>query len=412
MPFDVWADEDLSEFTDDVDTYEHHPQPGDSDFNPLLAGAAYALYRHGQDRQTADIARLVAGQGGAGRLDIHVHTNEDEPGIAPVNALEFTTSDHEDMTWDRFIGQAALKRILNVAINSAKLRGETLDHVLLASVRPGVGKTTVARLIAKSLGGQIIEMVPPFNVYTIVEAASQLNDGDVLFIDEVHLLCNNGKKGAEILPKILEDWVAYLPDGRVVQLPRITIIAATTEADLLPEPVLDRFGHRPGFAPYSEDDLIGITVRFAARLNCMPAVDDDVVVTISEACRDTPRVIENMVVATRDLALYLKRNATSEELLTHLEVQPDGLTRAHVEYITALRKYFGRVNEDDEVEYLAGEAAMQQLMRESEKGINRIERFLIERRYLDKTPRGRRLTERGITKAEELIAAGKGLPDT
>ena len=127
--------------------------------------------------------------------------------------------------------------------------------------------TTLARLIAKAMGSRIIELVPPFNIYTLVEAARQLGDDDVLFIDEIHKLADNGKRGAEILLKVLEDKVAYLPTGEVVQLADITVIGATTDRDKLPEPVVDRFKDQavlPGVHPDgagADRDLLRVPAR-------------------------------------------------------------------------------------------------------------------------------------------------------
>ena len=130
---------------------------------------------------------------------------------------------------------------------------------------------------------------------------------------------------------------------------------------------------------------------------------------IAYACRGTPRLTEEMVLAARDLSLTLGRQATPEEMLAFLEVEPDGLTRVHIHYLTALRQFFGRTRVGSEVvEYIVGEAAIQQILRETKQGIGRIERFLVERGLVDRTPRGRRLTDAGIARAEEFIREGKG----
>jgi Holliday junction DNA helicase RuvB len=382
----------------------------DGDMSPLEMGAAYALYRHGQDRQTE---ALLAGRGVGGSLDVHVHLDDgDRPGVGVINALDFATADMPE-SWDDYIGQAPLKRQLMVYLTAAKAREERFPHTLLASGMPGVGKTTMARLIARSMDAKMIELVPPFNIYSLVEAAEQLDDGDVLFIDEVHKLADHGKRGAEILLKVLEDGVAFLPTGEVVEFADITIIGATTDKDMLPEPVVDRFKVKPYFQPYEEGELAEIAGTFATRHEAWPAIDDDfeMLWAIAAACRGTPRIAEEMVMAARDLHVVLQRLATPAEVLDFLEVEPDGMTRQHIAYITAMRQYFARINKDGETEYIIGEAAIQQMLRETKPGIARIERFLVERGLLDRTPRGRRLTTRGILRAEEFIRAGKGVAD-
>lgn len=385
-------------------------------FGPLEAGAAYALFRHGQDRQTQQLINAMRRQQDLDEdpepveVNVHVHTDEDERGAAPVNMLDFATADMPE-SWDDYIGQEPLKRQLLIAINSAKVRRARLPHILLASGMPGVGKSAAARLVAQAMGVDMIELVPPFNIYTLVEAAKKLKSKDVLFIDEIHGLANHGKRGAEILLKVLEEGLAFLPDGTVERLADITVIGATTDKDKLPEPVIDRFKISPYFQAYSWGELARITVRFAGRHRALDYVDDAMAATIGAACRGTPRICEEMVLACRDLALFLHRNPTEEELLGYLEVEPDGLTRTHIHYLTAMYQYFARETKDGGIEYIVGEAAIQQILRETKQGIGRVERFLVERGLVDRTPRGRRLTPLGIARAQEFIAQGKGAAD-
>lgn len=384
----------------------------------LMAGTAYALFRYGQDQQTEQLVAAMRQRRQQDPTPVEVNvtvandSDEDRPGQAPINALDLSREPIPE-SWDDYVGQEPLKRQMQIHIASAKARGERLPHTLLASGYPGVGKTMLARLLAKAMDVSIIELVPPFNIYTLVEAAEQLLDRDILFIDEIHGLANNGKKGAEILLKVLEDGVAYTPDGQTHILNDITIVGATTDRDMLPEPVLDRFKVKPYFQAYQLDELAEIAVRFSFRHNADQYVSAELAVDMAEACRGTPRVLEEMVLAARDLAVATGvPEVSATELLDFLEITPDGLSRMHVHYLTALRQYFARYNRaEDQVEYVVGEAAMQQLLRETKQGIGRLERFLIERGLLDRTPRGRRLTERGIARAEQFIRAGKGASD-
>lgn len=373
------------------------------DLDPLEAGAAYALFRHGQDAQTEELTDALRHLDTGEPQEVHVHVHDAEPIIQPVNALDFSTADMP-RDWDGYIGQEPLKRQLQVHMAAAKAQGRRMPHTLLASGYPGVGKTTMARLIAKTMGVDIYELVPPFSIETIVMAAEKLGDGDVLFIDEIHLL----KRGSEILLKVLEEGWAPMPDGEPVQLPNITIIAATTDPDLLPQTILDRFKIKPYFQKYNLSELARIVVKFAFRHDAEEYVDDDLAVAIGKACRGTPRISEEMVEAALALGVAMGREPTAEELLEFVEVEPDGLTRTHIHYITALRQYFGREAKDGGVEYIVGEAAIMQILRETKPGIQRIEAFLVERGLIDRTPRGRRLTPRGIHRAEEFIRQGKG----
>ena len=381
---------------------------GHEHMSPFGMGAAYALYRHGQDQQTAQLLNAFQ-RPATTQVNVEVHLSDEDPkGIAPVNAREHSKA-YVLTSWDDYIGQAPLKRQLMVHIGAARQRGRALPHVLLASGKAGVGKTAMARLIAQELGSWMIEMVPPFNIWTLSEAVQQLLDGDMLFIDEIHILANNGKRGAEILLKVLEDKTLYLPDGQVIELNDVTIIGATTDKDKLPQTILDRFKIKPYFQSYSPGDLARIAVNFAFRHDCYDVVDSDMAVAFAEACRGTPRILEEMVLACADLALANGATPDPAEVLEFLEVQPDGLTRMHIHYLTAMFQYFKRVNVRDE--YIAGEATMQQILHETKEGIGRLERYLVEQGLLDRTPRGRRLTPRGITRAKKFIAAGQGAAD-
>lgn len=372
-----------------------------------LLGTGYALMRHGQDRQAAQIINGINQTPNSIEIDVHIDGPEPEE-FAPINALDWTTVQIPE-SFDDYIGQEPLKRQVAVHMKSSQKRGERFPHSLFASGYPGVGKTTVARMIAKMLGVDIFEMVPPFRIEAVAEAAESLMPHDVLFIDEIHKLADNGGKGAEFLLKLLEDGVIFMPNGDVIQLPNITVIGATTEPDKLPAPVLDRFAFKPYFQAYSWEDMSKITVRFAY-IHKVPEIadDDDLIVDLAYAARSTPRVVEKYVLAARALEDTLERVPSAAEVLEFMEVEPDGLTRDHIHYLTAMRQYFAREAKDGGYEFIVGEAAIMQILRETKQGIQRIEAFLVERGLIDRTPRGRRLTERGIARAEQFIDQGKG----
>lgn len=399
--------------------HHHH------DLDALEVGTAYALYAHGLDEQTQQLTEAITRTVPSPTVPaptapstiethVHIHTEEtDRRGIRPVNALNYARAMVPD-SWEDYVGQEPMKRQMRTYIADAATRGTPLPHTLLASGQPGIGKTTMATLLAKMLGKKIVKMVPPFNVFTLAEAAATLGVGDILFIDEIHKLVDHRKSGAEVLLTLLEDGVIYLPDGEVVKLRPITVIGATTDKGLLPETVIDRFEVKPYFQPYTLSELVRIVAKFAGRCDALESVDPELVVAIARACRGTPRICKEMILGARALRNENRRIATPRELLAFLEVEPDGLTRTHIHYITAMRQYFPRVApalEGGGVEYVVGEAAITQILRETKQGIARIEAFLVETGLLDRTPRGRRLTARGIARAETLIRAGKGACD-
>ena len=198
------------------------------------------------------------------------------------------------------------------------------------------------------------------------------------------------------------------PTARRGLVPCITIIGATTEPDKLLTPVLDRFKIKPYFQAYSWSELSEIAVQFAFRHAADEIVDNEMAVTMAGACRGTPRVLDEMVLAARAMTNAAGRIPAPLELLNFLEVEEDGLTRTHIHYITAMRQYFARTTKDDTIEFIVGEAAIMQILRETKPGIQRVEAFLVERGLINRTPRGRQLTALGITRAEAFIGEGKG----
>ena len=382
------------------------------DVNPLEAGAAYALYRHGQDVQTAEIVGALQSQAPQAPtvVDIRVHLDDDDD-AEPINALDYATADMPG-SWDDYIGQPALKREIQIRMLAAQHRGEAMPHTLLASGRPGVGKTAMARLIAKTMGVQCYEMCAPFKMETLIKAAETLQDGDVLFIDEIHLLAKGG--GDQILLKVLEDKVGFLPDGTVVPLNDITIVGATTDAGIMRQPILDRFMVKPDFESYSLTELAEIAVVFAYRRDAEDLISDELAVAIAKACRNTPRMIDDLVLAARDLGHAIGRAPTAVELLDFKKLESDGLTRTDVRYLTAGRQLCARTFKEhgvEKVEYIVGEKTIMGILRETPLGLSRIERALVESGLIQRTRGGRRLTDKGIARAEEFIAAGKGFTD-
>lgn len=321
-----------------------------------------------------------------------------------INAAEHSAPEYVK-DWNHYVGQEPMKRQLKVFIADAEARMAPLPHVLLASGMPGVGKTTLARLIAKEMNGRLTMLVPPFTPQTLYDAALQMADWEFLFVDEIHKLADHGPGAAENLYHMLEEKVLYLNDG-VHNLADFTVIGATTDADKLPEPLVDRFAIRPYFQKYSVSELLRITKNFCDyfEVTLLP----ETMVAIAKACRGTPRLARELVVGARALQTSTGFMTTPKQLLEFKELEQDGMSRQHQAYIMAMYQFFGR-DRDGEWEYIAGEASLMNLLRENKQGIARIERFLIERGLVDRTPRGRRLTQRGIARAEQYMRRGQEL---
>jgi Holliday junction DNA helicase RuvB len=299
--------------------------------------------------------------------------------------------------WYSYVGQEPMKIQLCIYIDEAITNVAALPHTLLASGMPGVGKTTLARLIAKEMKVRCVMLVPPFSPTALYDAAMKMKEFEILFIDEIHKLADHGPRMAENLLHILEEGVLYL-DGRTIQLAEFTVVGATTDADKLPETIIDRFMIKPFFQPYSLVELLRIVMNFCDYYGI--TLRDDTMVALAKACRGTPRIARELVQGAKALQTVYGRDVTPQEVLAFKEIEPDGMTREHHAYLAALYTYFGRESAGGD-EYIAGEAALMSLLRENKTGLARLERFLIELGLIDRTPQGRRLTDRGIARARQ-----------
>jgi Holliday junction DNA helicase RuvB len=322
----------------------------------------------------------------------------------PANYQSFTKEYVE--TWEDYVGQEQLKHQLSVHIDSASWSCEPLDHVLLSGFA-GYGKTTLAKLIAGRYNPddnvpQMTMLVPPFTPDTLYQTALEMDDYEFLFIDEIHKLADNGPRAAENLLHLLEEGTLYLNDG-IHRLADFTVIGATTDRDKLPETIIDRFPIKPVFKPYSDSEMLRIAFNFTKyyKIKLLPAT----MVAIAKASRGTPRLARELVQAARDIQIYSGVDCQPDALLGFKDLEPNGLGPQHRHYLVSLYGLF-RQETKNGVIYVAGESAMLSLLRETKNGLARIERFLLELGYIDRSPRGRMLTQAGIKAAQEFQARG------
>ena len=247
---------------------------------------------------------------------------------------------------DEFVGQARTKEQLGIALDAAKGRGEALDHVLLVGP-PGLGKTTLAQIIREELGvGMRTVAGPALEKKDVAAVLTAVETRDVIFVDEIHRL---NRAAEEILYPALEDFrldivVGQGPAARTLtlDLPRFTLVGATTRTGLLTTPLRDRFGMTFRLGYYDAEEL-GLIVRRSARILDVE-VSDDAAEEIARRSRGTPRIANRILRRVRDVAEVRHDGAVTaevaDEALDLLEIDERGLERTDRELLRAIAERF------------------------------------------------------------------------
>ncbi len=327
---------------------------------------------------------------------------EDEYGAEDDRLVQSTKGEYDieenvlrPKTLDGYVGQSKVKENLKVYMNAAKQRGEVLEHVLLYGA-PGLGKTTLAHIIAGEMGGQLkLTSAPAIERGGDLAAIlTNLNDGDVLFIDEIHRLNHSVE---EILYSAMEDYALDIivgkgPSARNIRfsLKKFTLIGATTRAGMIANPLRDRFGIICRLEMYTPDELKDIVLRSARTLGI--AIEDEAAAEVAKRSRGTPRIANRLLKRVRDFSTINNNPAVTiadaKYALSKMEVDELGLDYVDRALLRAMvEKFDGKP---------VGLETLAATINEDAGTIEDVyEPYLLQLGFIARTPRGRMILRGG-----------------
>jgi Holliday junction DNA helicase RuvB len=323
-----------------------------------------------------------------------------------VEIEKFTAEDATELSlrpsaWKDYIGQEQIKKNLGVFIEASSKRNEALDHVLFYGP-PGLGKTTLALIIANEMGSNIKVTAAPMIEKSgdLAALLTNLEEGDILFIDEIHRL---SPAVEEILYPSMEDFrldiiIGSGPAAQTVKidLPRFTLIGATTRAGMLSNPLRDRFGMNFRLQFYTPDELTTIVIQAAEKLG--KSIDAMAALEIAKRSRGTPRIALRLLKRVRDFAEVANESTIlferSQYALNQLGINAHGFDEMDIRLLKLLMDAQGRA---------MGLSTIAAALSEDEGTIEDVlEPYLLANGYLERTSRGRLATP----KTYELLKFG------
>jgi Holliday junction DNA helicase RuvB len=329
-----------------------------------------------------------------------------------VTAVERTANPLRPAWLADMIGQRQMRGLLREVIDATTRRVQPLDHLLLIGAS-GVGKSTIANVVANELGVSCFQLQAPVSSETLLELRLVMRIGDVLFIDEIHQQAVPDRRGRsaqtdpEILFHVLEDRRLVTPTG-VLEFPHITVIGATTDEGMLPDPFINRFPLRPVFEAYTVAELAEIAHHNGAALGV--PITREACRAFARASRGAPRQINNYVRNGAMLGQAITVEVAEKVVRQLNRTTDDGLTLDMARALVFLYRRGRRANRTlGTVTYQASVATIATALGKSrdQKAVQlRVEPYLIERGYLQVGHGGRSLTDAGVRRAKELSQQG------
>jgi Holliday junction DNA helicase RuvB len=292
-------------------------------------------------------------------------------------------------SWDLFVGQEPLKERLQIHIDASKERESRQLHPIMLFGPPGIGKTTLAGLIAQRFGADFVSLKPPYDARMLrflLEDSESEQAPLVLFLDEIH---GATKPEQEMMYSVLEGGYFQYKNWRV-ETPHVSVIAATTEGDKLNGPLLERFEIKPAFKDYEPEEMVRIAVQMMALAGL--GFNEEFARGIAGAATGSPRRLKAPIFMARDLA-DLEREYDVKTVLDMCNITEDGLTDHHVNYLMFMESQGGTP---------CGLEVLTLQLDLSAGMVKDLERLFLSRRWIERTTKGRELTPNGRKRVKQL----------
>lgn len=319
------------------------------------------------------------------RLAARRHT---PPGPRVKRGEEIFEGTDYPRTWDAFVGQVQAKEQLQAQVCSALHRQARLDHTLLSSGLHGIGKTTLAYILAHQAGAGLVSVSGPISVDEARTVLTSMQDRDVLFWDELHLAVAGNRNRADWTLPLFTDGVLMTSAG-AEQMPDVAIVAATTDVGKLPNTLISRFMVRPKIMPYTDEEARMIVRNLSDRMNI--PVDPDEEPLIAQAANNNPRDMRMILTAVRDVSYTGKFDLNKAFEWAGLSY--DGLPTVAQDMLLVLLTAKDHTMSLDSIQATLNEPGP----------LRHAEQVLMQKGFTAVTGRGRKLTDEGLVRAEQLV---------